>query len=74
MISFEIFAEIDRIPQRARIFGSALYCRKSRRSRQFPSALGILKRQSKNSATRNAGKMKKKANSLACQTCQLRVR
>ncbi|PYX51531.1 MAG: hypothetical protein DMG76_31930 [Acidobacteria bacterium] len=30
----------------------------SRRSRQFPSALGILKRQSKNSATHNAGKMK----------------
>jgi hypothetical protein len=31
----------------------------SRRSRQFPSALGILKRQSNNSATYNAGKMKK---------------
>src|SRR6266852_7916486 len=57
MISFEIFAEVDRIPQRARIFGSAPYSRKSRRSRQFPSALDILKRQSKNSATHNAGQM-----------------
>jgi single-strand DNA-binding protein len=45
----------------------------SRRSRQFPSAVGILKRQSKNSATHNAGKMKKKANSLVCQVCQLRA-
>src|SRR6266403_1126186 len=52
---------------------AAPYSRKSRRSRQFPSALDILKRQSKNSATHNAGKMRKKANTLACQTCQLRA-
>jgi hypothetical protein len=45
----------------------------SRRSRQFPSALGILKRQSKNSATHNAGKIKNKANSQVCQACQLRA-
>ena len=45
----------------------------SRRFRQFPSAWAFLKRQSKNSATHNAGKMKKKANSLVCQVCQLRA-